>query len=448
MTSKISRLLISSFQSGSGKTTFTMGLLRLMQRKGIEVSSYKCGPDYIDTMFHSKALNMVSRNLDLFLSNERTVKNIISSGKGIAVIEGAMGFYDGISFTEEASAYDISRVTNTPVILIVDIKGRANTVNALIKGMLEYRKNNIRAVILNRVNELSFLKYKEMIERELSVLVAGYIPEMKGCELESRHLGLVTAEEMDSINEIIDNISYTLEKTIDLDLLLSIASSAYDLEYDKIEIDRKYSCRIGIASDKAFCFHYADNLRVLRDLGAELVYFSPVADKSVSDDLDGLIFYGGYPELYKKELSSNIQFIGSLRELYKKGIPLIAECGGYMYISNSIDEVGMVSLLDCNSYMKNRLQNFGYVFVKSRKDSMLLKKDELIQAHEFHYSVMDNESNDCEIIKAKGVKKWEGVYLSDHVYAGYPHLYFLSNIEIAERFLRKAEEYRNRLSGK
>lgn len=448
MTSKVSRLLISSFQSGSGKTTFTMGLLSLMRRKGIDVSSYKCGPDYIDTMFHSKALGMVSKNLDLFLSDENTVKYILSTGKGMAVIEGAMGFYDGISFTDEASAYDISKVTNTPVILIVDIKGRANTVNALIKGMLEYRENNIRAVILNRVSESAYLRYKAMIEDELPVRVAGYIPEMKDCKIESRHLGLVTADEMAGINEVINNISYTLEKTIDLDLLLSIADSAGVLEYNNLDIKSKYNCRIGIANDKAFCFHYADNLNVLSLLGAELVYFSPLRDKSVPDNVDGLIFYGGYPELYSKELGSNTEFINSLKKVYDKGIPLIAECGGYMYISSSIDGVSMASILGCNSFMKGRLQNFGYVYVKSKKDSMLLKRDDIIPAHEFHYSAMDKESNDCEISKAKGIKKWDGVYLSDHVYAGYPHLYFLSNLGIAERFLKKAVEYRKMLNGK
>lgn len=441
MNKKISRILISAFSSGSGKTTFTMGLLRLLQKKGIKVSSYKCGPDYIDTMFHAKALGILSRNIDLFLSDENTVKNILADAEDMAVIEGVMGFYDGIAFTDAASASHISSITDTPCILIVDVKGKSATLKALITGMIHYRKNNIKGIILNRISKASYPVYKNMIESELPVKVFGYMPELKDCTLKSRHLGLITAEEMADINNIIDKIAEELEKSIDLESIIDTAEKAPDLEYDALEINLIGRCRIGIAYDKVFCFHYADNIKVLEKMGAEIVYFSPLEDKALPENLDGLIFYGGYPELYLEKLSSNKSFIESLKKVYNNKIPLIAECGGFMYISQSIDNVEMASLIKGRCTMTNKLQNFGYVDITSHKDSMLFKKRESFPAHEFHYSIIDEPYSDCIMRKPKSLKSWQGVYLSDHVYAGYPHLYFLSNLKLAERFIIKAIHY-------
>lgn len=445
MKKKVNRILISAFGSGSGKTTFTMGLLRLLQKKGLNVSSYKCGPDYIDTMFHTKALNIPARNIDLFLSSENTVKNIISETEDIAVIEGVMGFYDGIAFTSDASAYNISMATDTPVIIIVDAKGKSATLKALISGMLNYKKNNIKGIILNRVTKSSYPVYKNMIESELNVQVLGYIPEMEDCTLKSRHLGLITADEMADIENIIEKIACQLEISIDLDNLLKIAENTPDLEYDKQEINLIGKCRIGVAKDNAFCFYYADNLKVLEKMGAEIIYFSPLIDKELPKNLDGLIFYGGYPELYAEKLSANKSFISSLQKAYNKKIPLIAECGGFMYISQSIDNFEMASLIKGNCKMTKKLQNFGYVNVFANKDSMLLKRGENVPAHEFHYSIIDEEYNDCIMRKPKSSRSWQGVYLSDNVYAGYPHLYFLSNLKLAERFIIKAIHYNRAL---
>lgn len=445
MKKKVNRILISAFGSGSGKTTFTMGLLRLLQKKGLKVSSYKCGPDYIDTMFHTKALNIPARNIDLFLSSENTVKNILSDTEDIAVIEGVMGFYDGIAFTSDASAYNISMVTDTPVIIIVDAKGKSATLKALISGMLNYKKNNIKGIILNRITKSSYPVYKNMIESELNVQVLGYIPEMADCTLKSRHLGLITADEMADIENIIEKIACQLEISIDLDNLLKIAENTPDLEYDKQEINLIGKCRIGVAKDNAFCFYYADNLKVLEKMGAEIIYFSPLSDKELPDNLDGLIFYGGYPELYAEQLSANKSFISSLQKAYNNKIPLIAECGGFMYISQSIDNFEMASLIKGSCKMTTKLQNFGYVNVFANKDSMLLKKGENVPAHEFHYSIIDEDYNDCIMRKPKSSRSWQGVYLLDHVYAGYPHLYFLSNLKLAERFIIKAIHFNRAL---
>ena len=445
MKKKVNRILISAFGSGSGKTTFTMGLLRLLQKKGLKVSSYKCGPDYIDTMFHTKALNIPARNIDLFLSSENTVKNILSDTEDIAVIEGVMGFYDGIAFTSDASAYNISMVTDTPVIIIVDAKGQSATLKALISGMLNYKKNNIKGIILNRATKSSYPVYKNMIESELNVQVLGYISEMADCTLKSRHLGLITADEMADIENIIEKIACQLEICIDLDNLLKIAENTPDLEYDKQEINLIGKCRIGVAKDNAFCFYYADNLKVLEKMGAEIIYFSPLSDKELPENLDGLIFYGGYPELYAEKLSANKSFISSLQKAYNNKIPLIAECGGFMYISQSIDNFEMASLIKGNCKMTTKLQNFGYVNVFANKDSMLLKKGENVPAHEFHYSIIDEEYNDCIMRKPKSSRSWQGVLLLDHVYAGYPHLYFLSNLKLAERFIIKAIHYNRAL---
>ena len=316
MNKKISRILISAFSSSSGKTTFTMGLLRLLQKKGIKVSSYKCGPDYIDTMFHTKALGISSRNIDLFLSDENTVKNILADTENLAVIEGVMGFYDGIAFTDSASASHISSVTDTPCLLIVDVKGKYATLKALISGMLHYRKNNIKGIILNRISKASYPVYKNMIEAELPVKVFGYMPELENCTLKSRHLGLITAEEMADINSIIDKVAEELEKSIDIENILLAAENTPDVEYEPKDISLIGRCRIGIAYDKAFCFHYADNIKVLEKMGAEIIYFSPLEDTALPANLDGLIFYGGYPELYLKKLNANKSFIERIKKVF------------------------------------------------------------------------------------------------------------------------------------
>ncbi len=444
MRKKVNRIIISAFGSGSGKTSFTMGLIRLLLKKSIKLSSYKCGPDYIDTMFHSKALNMPCKNLDLFLSDGNTLKNILSESQEYAVIEGVMGYYDGTAFQKDSSTHHISMETDTPVILVVNAKGQANTISALIYGILNYSKNNIKGVVLNRVNKGSYLLYKKIIEEEHNIKVFGYIPELKDCTLESRHLGLVTALEMEHIDNIINKIADTLSETIDVDSILEEAEKASDLEYEEISIEKAGSCRIGIAYDKAFCFHYEDNINVLKKLGAEIVYFSPLHDKKIPDNLQGLIFYGGYPELYLKELSENKEFILSLKKYYNSKIPLMAECGGYMYICESINNINTVGLIKGKSIMDNKLHNFGYVYMETKIDSILGKRGTVIPAHEFHYSYMEQESECCYMQKPKSKRGWSGVYLSDHVYAGYPHLYYLSAIPSVTNFIKQALEYKGK----
>lgn len=442
MRKKVSRIIISALGSGSGKTSFTMGLIRLLVNKGVVLSSYKCGPDYIDTMFHTKALNVTCRNIDLFLSDKNTVKNIIAESDNLAIIEGVMGFYDGIAFTDECSTYHISMVTSSPVILVIDAKGKANTITALIKGIVDYKENNIKGVVLNRVSKGSYGMYKKIIEEELNIKVYGYIPEMKNCSLESRHLGLVTANEMKNIDEIINNIAITLEETVDYNEIIKTAELSQELEYEPINIEKIGSCKIGIAYDSAFCFHYKDNITVLEKLGAEIVYFSPLNDSSIIDCLDGLIFYGGYPELYLEQLASNKSFIQSLKNYYSKNIPIMAECGGYMYINKSINNIEVANLLEGDSIMRDKLQNFGYVYMETEKDSILGKKSTVLKAHEFHYSSMEQELSHCTMKKPLSKRSWKGCYLSDNLYAGYPHLYYLSNIDIAKNFIKSAIKYK------
>lgn len=442
MEKNIPRILISAVHSGSGKTLFTMGFLRLLQNKGLNVSSFKCGPDYIDTTFHKKALNLPCRNIDLFLSDINTVKNILSESNNIAVIEGVMGFYDGIAYSSDASSYDISVQTDTPVILIIDAKGKAATLKALIYGMLHYKKNNIKAVILNRIPKQSYDVFKKIIEEELNVKVAGFLPEIKEINLKSRHLGLITAEEIKNIEEVINKTADTINECVDVELLLDIAKSAKPLIYDKLDIEYVGKCKIGIAYDEAFCFYYEDNIKVLEKMGAEIIYFSPLYDKEIPKNVQGLIFYGGYPEIYAEKLSANKSFIASLQKAYKNNIPLIAECGGYMYISKGIDNIPCACLIESSSVMTNRLQNFGYINVLPEKDSLLLKKDEVIKAHEFHYSKMEQESCHCKMEKPNSSKNWKGARLEDNLYAGYPHLYYLGNTNIAKRFIEKAVNYK------
>ncbi len=492
------KLMISAPSSGSGKTAVTCGMLALFKRKGLRVGALKCGPDYIDPMFHRSVLGIDSHNMDLFFMGKDLAKNQYlkySADKDAMVIEGAMGCYDGLGgTTSDASAWDTAVCLDLPVILVVNARGAGLSLAAQIKGISEFRvPSMIKGVILNRCSEMLFKSLAETLEKESGVPVLGYLPEMQEAYIESRHLGLYTSGEIKDREERISAIADVLEKSIDLKRLFELCSG--DIEEDsnslenqghnserqekqlkesdrlsggKIgslgEIDKidnldnldnldnrqdkhiEKKTKIAVAYDDAFCFIYRENIELFEELGAEIEYFSPIRDRSLPAGIGALYFPGGYPELFAEELSENESMKADITSKLEAGMPLIAECGGFLYLSDKLkgsDEKyrDMVGFFAGSGESRGRLTRFGYIELTAETDGMLLKKGEKIRAHEFHYWDTDANGDDMSAVKPVSGRSWKCAYNSENIYAGFPHLYLLSCREAAERFVDKAYAY-------
>ncbi|KAE9628076.1 cobyrinate a,c-diamide synthase [Defluviitalea raffinosedens] len=442
---KINRIMIAGTNSGCGKTTVTCAILKALKNRGLKVAAFKCGPDYIDPMFHSEIIETNSRNIDLFLCGERQARYLFaknSENTDVSVVEGVMGFYDGVGGnTGENSSWDISNKLGIPAVLVVNCKGASVSVAAMIKGYLDFDKNRIEAVVLNNVSKHMYKMYKETIENRLGIRVAGYMPFEPEAVIGSRHLGLVTAKEIGSLKQKTELLAAIAEETIDLDLLLDIANNAEHFDYEKIEVEQISDVRIAVAKDRAFCFYYQDSLELLEKMGAKLIYFSPTEDIRLTEDVDGLILGGGYPELYLEKLSKNAGMINSIRAAWREGMPIYAECGGFMYLGKSINSYAMTHIIEPGFEMTEKLQNFGYVTLTAKDNTMLLEHGESATAHEFHYSKNDSDSGSLTARKASG-KTWETGYCKENVFALYPHIHFWGNIQMAARFIKKCEEYK------
>ncbi len=461
--------MIAAPKSGSGKTMITCALLQLLKDSGKNVLSYKCGPDYIDPMFHKKVLGVPSKNLDTFFTDEKTTVQLFLDERAdgdFAVLEGVMGLYDGLGgIYEQGSSYHLAKVTQTPIILVVDAKGMGKSVLALIAGFLQYDTQHlIKGVLLNRMSKGYYDIIKPLIEKELSVKVVGYFPEQKDIRLESRHLGLVMPDELADIKEQLDELAGRLKKTIDLDMLLDIAAEVEEItkttNTEQMQIQNQNNkINIAVAMDEAFCFYYEDNLRLLEKCGAKLQYFSPLHDTKLPDNCDALLLGGGYPELYAKELSENLSMRNSIKTAFKTGLPTVAECGGFMYLHTYIHNIceedadaqnyvfGMTGALDSECHFKGKLVRFGYIEL-AEKHSNFLPPNEKIKAHEFHYYDSTDNGADCIATKPATCRSYDCVISKDNYWLGFPHLYYPSNPHFAESLVRKAYEYRRNKNGK
>lgn len=466
---KINRFMIAAPKSGSGKTMITCALLQLLKDSGKNVLSYKCGPDYIDPMFHKKVLGVPSKNLDTFFTDEKTTVQLFLDERAdgdFAVLEGVMGLYDGLGgIYEQGSSYHLAKVTQTPIILVVDAKGMGKSVLALIAGFLQYDTQHlIKGVLFNRMSKGYYDIIKPLIEKELSVKVVGYFPEQKDIGLSSRHLGLVMPDELADIKEQLDELAGRLKKTIDLDMLLDIAVEAEEItkttNTEQMQIqNQNNTVNIAVAMDEAFCFYYEDNLRLLEKCGAKLQYFSPLHDTKLPDNCDALLLGGGYPELYAKELSENLSMRNSIKTAFKTGLPTVAECGGFMYLHTYIHNIceedadaqnyvfGMTGALDSECHFKGKLVRFGYIELEEKHNNFL-PTDEKIRAHEFHYYDSTDNGADCIATKPATGRSYDCVISHDNYWLGFPHLYYPSNPHFAESFVRKAYEYRRNKNGK
>ena len=438
MEQKIPRILLAGTNSGCGKTTVTCAVLQALVNRSMKVGAFKCGPDYIDPMFHSRIIGAKSANLDLFFFRENTLRYLLvknAMNQDVSIIEGVMGYYDGMGLTTtRASSYEVAKITASPVVLVVSAKGASLSVLATIQGFLTlYPDNNIKGVILNQCSPMTYGALAKAIEDRFHIRTFGYLPKMADCALESRHLGLVTAAEVENLREKLQIMAQQAEKTIDLDGLLALSEEAEAVAYEPVELPRQETVRIAVAKDNAFCFYYEDSLEALREMGAELIEFSPIHNSKLPENIHGLYLGGGYPELYTEKLSKNTSMRASIRGALVEGLPCIAECGGFMYLTEAIGEHPMVAYLPGKCFDNGKLTRFGYVMLRAKEDNMLCKAGEEIPGHEFHHWDCTQPGNCFTATKSTG-KSWDCAVATDTFYAGYPHFHFYANLSFAKGF--------------
>ena len=448
---KAPRIMIAAAGSGSGKTLLTCSILQAMTDLGKKTAAFKCGPDYIDPMFHQKVIGVPSKNLDTYFTGENTTRHLFlkeAEGKDISIIEGVMGLYDGLGgIKEEASSYHLAKVTKTPIILVIDAHGMGRSVIPLINGFLQYDTDRlIRAVILNKTTQMFYEALKPELEAQIPVPVIGYFPRQNGIRLESRHLGLQMPEEVAGLKEQIKQSADLIRTTVSMDSIVTIASQAAGLEAEAVRIiPQGKDIRIGVAKDEAFCFYYEDNLKLLQEWGAELVFFSPLKDAELPGKLHGILLGGGYPELYIEDLSKNSRMKESIKRAVEGGMPSIAECGGFMYLHETMENTEgknfpMVGIVKGNCHYTGKLVRFGYISITEETEAFL-GKDTGIRGHEFHYYDSTNNGVSCLAQKPVSGKAWPCIHAGRKHWWGFPHLYYYSNPEFVGRFLEGAKEY-------
>ncbi len=440
------RLMLSAMASNSGKTVLTCGLLTALKNRGLEPEAYKCGPDYVDPMFHSRVLGVPCRNLDLFLQGEQGVgRTLAGQRSGIALIEGAMGFYDGLNGTDQASPWQLAALWNIPTVLILRPGGGSLTLAAQLKGLLDFRRPcPIVGVIFTDCKQSLHDYLKPLVERETGLAVLGWLPPMEQARLSSRHLGLVRAEEVTDFQQRFQAVAAQLEQTVDISKLLRLAGEVPQGELTRTPPPPP-RCTIAVARDEAFCFHYADGLEELERQGARLVYFSPLHD-SAPPAMDGLYLCGGYPELHAGQLAENRSMRQALNGAILSGLPTLAECGGFLYLQRQLESpegeaYPMLDVLPGRGFPTGGLRRFGYAHLCPQEDSMLFRAGERVPVHEFHHWDCTQPGQALPVEKANG-KRWRCGVCTPSLYAGFPHLHLGGQLPLARRFVDRAEQYK------
>lgn len=444
------QFLLAAPRSGSGKTTMTCALLMALKRRGCAPCAFKSGPDYIDPMFHRAVLGVESRSLDLFFSAPETVRTLYAkgaAGHGAAVCEGAMGFYDGLGgVSDRASAWHLADTLDLPVLLVVEPKGQSLTLAAELKGLDSFRTpSHIAGILLNNCTARMYALLAPMLEKETGLPVLGFLPKLPEAVIGSRHLGLYTAAEVENLQQKLALLADAAEEHIDWPRLLALCEK----EPPALPVPPETPparVRIAVAQDEAFCFTYAETLEAFRDAGAEVVFFSPLRDTALPENIGGLYLPGGYPELHAKELSKNTSLLREIKQKIESGLPTAAECGGFLYLGQSLTDAEgqswpMAGVLPGEAKDAGRLVRFGYAALSADSDSMLFRAGESFPIHEFHH--WDSTANGTALAAKKpvGGAEWRCGFVNEHFYAGFPHLYW-AGTPLPQRFAAAAENYR------
>lgn len=444
------QFLLAAPRSGSGKTTMTCALLMALKRRGCAPCAFKSGPDYIDPMFHRAVLGVESRSLDLFFSVPDTVRTLYArgaAGHGAAVCEGAMGFYDGLGgVSDRASAWHLADTLGLPVLLVVEPKGQSLTLAAELNGLVNFRTpSHIAGILLNNCTARMHALLAPMLEKETGLPVLGFLPKLPEAVIGSRHLGLYTAAEVENLQQKLALLADAAEEHIDWPRLLALCEK----EPPALPVQPETPparVRIAVAQDEAFCFTYAETLEAFRDAGAEVVFFSPLRDTALPENIGGLYLPGGYPELHARELSENTSLLREIKQKIESGLPTAAECGGFLYLGQSLTDAEgqswpMAGVLPGEAKDAGRLVRFGYATLSADSDSMLFRAGESFPIHEFHH--WDSTANGTALAAKKpvGGAEWRCGFVNEHFYAGFPHLYW-AGTPLPQRFAAAAENYR------
>ena len=443
------QLVLAAPRSGSGKTTAACALLAALTARGLTPCAFKSGPDYIDPMFHRAVLGVESHNLDLFFSAPQIARALYArhaAGHGAAVVEGAMGYYDGLGgVTDTASAWQLADALDLPALLVVRPKGASLTLAAELRGLTAFRTpHHIAGILLNDCTQGLCALLKPMLEKETGLPVVGCLPPLPEAAIESRHLGLKTAAEIDDLQRKIQLLSDAAQQTIDWPLLHTLfdrpAPAAVPCTVPPPRV------RLAVARDAAFCFTYAETLEAFRDAGAEVVFFSPLRDTALPENIGGLYLPGGYPELHARELSGNTSLLREIKQKIESGLPTAAECGGFLYLGQSLTDAEgqswpMAGVLPGEAKDAGRLVRFGYATLSADSDSLLFRAGESVPIHEFHH--WDSTANGTALAAKKpvGGAEWRCGFVNEHFYAGFPHLYW-AGTPLPQRFAAAAENYR------
>ncbi len=448
---EIPRLVIAGVSSGVGKTSLVLALTAALRKRGLRVQSFKCGPDYLDPTYHRLASGRPCHNLDSWMMGSQNVAasfERITRDADIALIEGVMGLFDGASpRSDEGSTAHIAKIVQAPVAVVIDASGMARTIAAIAHGLQNFDPDlAVKGFVANRVGSRGHI---DILRQAMEMPLFGGFPKRPDLSWPERHLGLVTADSQLLTAARLDEWAQLCEEYFDVEQLLSLARSAPPLATESRGTDRRtepYACRIGIAMDEAFHFYYEANLRMLEAEGAELVYFSPLADAALPPDLDALYFGGGYPELFASDLTGGLAMREQIREFARRGRPIYGECGGLMYLSRSIKTrdgqvYPMLDLLPFEVTMHERLQALGYAEVEMQEDSFLGAAGMRFRGHQFRYSSVNETSGVSCLYRVRkrrgGAIEAEG-YARDNVLASYVHAHWASNPEIPRAFVRRA----------
>ncbi|WP_240194289.1 cobyrinate a,c-diamide synthase [Desulfopila inferna] len=432
--------VIAGTQSGSGKTTITLGLMAALDRLGHSVMPYKCGPDFIDPSLHKLVTGKISRNLDLWMAGEQFCRDCFArhmTKVDIGVVEGVMGMFDG----GPASSAALAKALDIPVILVLDVRSTAESAAAVLKGFETLDPAvEVKGVILNMVGSSRHLHLvRGAIEQHCRAEILGYLPRTLDFTIPSRHLGLHMGEEMPVTGEKIEKLAETVIEHIDMDRLLEIAAMPGPPAPAKRQKSAESIMRLGVARDKAFCFYYEDNLDIFRRAGAEICYFSPLQDEHLPQGLDGIYLGGGYPELYGAELSGNHSMLREIRQWAEAGRPLYAECGGFMYLSEGItDPEGcfhpMAAVFPATTVMQTRRASLGYREISTTAATFFGPAGTVLRGHEFHYSRIEPNDSIERVYRVDNATE-EG-YRRNNVIGGYMHLHFGSNEQAVHNFIQ------------
>ncbi|MCP3872125.1 MAG: cobyrinate a,c-diamide synthase [Desulfobacteraceae bacterium] len=448
--------IIAGTNSGCGKTTISLALMAWLTRKGYQVSPFKVGPDFIDPGHHKRITGNESRNLDGWMLDRAYNRETFRQGvkdSDIAIVEGVMGLFDGFSGKDEAgSTAQMAKWLELPIILVVNAQSMARSVAALVQGFENFDpKLTFAGVIFNKLGSQNHFRYlTEAMEGNVRMPCLGGILRDETIEIPERHLGLVTEDEHQLSGSDMDQLSNMIESGIDTQILFKGLSSKIKKVVGKKE--KKNKVKIGVARDKAFCFYYKDNLDLLEKEGAELIYFSPIADKHLPTQIQAIYLGGGYPEVFAGPLSENQTLLADIKNVSRNGMPVYAECGGFMYLCRSITDHGgnLYKMSGCFPFDTKMLKGrkaLGYREITLSKDTIIGGKGLVARGHEFHYSEIENKTDQHEVKRSYSVSPRVGVnslqegYNKDNTLGSYVHLHFGSNREICRHFIRSAVAY-------